>query len=858
MLKATIASLKAHKLRLVATCLAVVLGVAFMTGTNVLSATVNRVFDDLFGTLGENTDAIVRGEELFSSQFTGTQRALLDESVVDTVAEVPGVAFAEGSISTVQLTLLDADGEPMGGFGPPTVVGAWNVDEQMAAYQVDEGRAPDAPGEAIIDRAGVEAAGYEVGDTVTLITPSGNVELELVGTSKFGAADSAGGSIFVGTTLAQAQELTGEAGKVDTISVRADEGVTPDEVVTAIERADVAEGVDVVTGAEAADEAASEVQEGFSFFSTMLLIFALIALFVGWFIISNIFGILVAQRTKELALLRAIGAGRSQVLGSVLLEATIVGVISSLVGLLGGVALAFVALYGLAAIGVDLPQADLVITPGIVLGALIAGFGITVVAALGPAIKATRVPPIAALRDVAIDRAGRSWIRTGLGLLLLLAGLASISPAFGTDPSSETIPGVGFGLALILLAVLTLGPIIAGPVARLVGSPLPLIAGITGKLARQNAVRSPRRTASTAAAIIIGVALISFITAFAQSAKASVNDAIGSNFTGDFVVVPINQFSFAGVSPDLRTSLADLDGVDVVTGFGVLPAELVLPNGDKPTGVVGGIDPATFGDLFEIEMADGELTDLTDQGIVVDRAVARDADLAIGDQITITAPGGRSGTFTIESISDDPALLGQWTLTNAAVTALSPQPADFQLGIKLTEGADLETVRAEIKTVLEDYPTMKVQDRDEFASGIANSINALLNVIYALLVVSVIIAFIGIINTLSLSIHERTRELGLLRAVGMTRSQIRRSVWLEAGIVTVMGTAIGMALGLALCWVMVKALVSQGITTYEVPVVGLPSMSVILVVALILGVAASVWPAYKASKLNVLDAIATE
>jgi putative ABC transport system permease protein len=465
---------------------------------------------------------------------------------------------------------------------------------------------------------------------------------------------------------------------------------------------------------------------------------------------------------------------------------------------------------------------------------------------------------MAALRDVAIDRAGRSWIRTGIGVLLLLAGLVSILPAFGEDPSSDQIPGIGFGLGLILLAVLTLGPIFSGPLARLIGSPLPKLAGITGTLARQNAVRSPRRTASTAAAIIIGVALISFITAFAESAKASVNDAIGTNFKGDFVVQPINQFTFTGVSPELAQELSTIDDVEVVTAFGVVPGQLQLPNGDEPTGVIGGIDPATFGDLFEIKMADGTLEELTDDTIVVDRLVARDSDISVGDAITITAPGGRSATFTVVALSDDPALLGQWTLSRGGVNLLSAQPSDFQIGVKIASGASLESVRTDIDRVLEAYPTMKAQDRDEFASAIADSINVLLNVIYALLVVSVVIALIGIVNTLSLSIHERTRELGLLRAVGMGRRQIRISVWWEAAIVTIMGTTIGMFLGLSLSYTMVKALVSQGITAYEVPVFEIPGMAIIVAVALVLGVAASVWPSFKASRLNVLEAIATE
>ena len=855
MFRHTLRSLWSHKRRLISTCVAVILGVAFMAGTLVLSSTVNHVFDDLFGDLGKNVDAVVRGDVLFESDFGGAQRAFLDESVVAKVEQVDGVAAAEGSISSQQLTLLDNKDEPMGGVGPPTIVGAWNADEAMSSYQIDQGRAPTKPGEVVIDRAGVEEGGFTIGDDISLITPKGTVELELVGTSRFGDADSAGGSIFVGTTLEQAQTLAGEPGKVDSISVRATDGVSPEELVASLQDADLAPKIDVVTGEEASEEAASDVKEGFSFFSTMLLIFAGIALFVGWFIISNTFNILVAQRTRELALLRALGASRGQVMFSVLLEALIIGLVSAILGFIGGVALAKGAFVLLDALGFGLPQASLVVTPIIAAYAVIAGLVITAIAAIGPAVRATRVPPMAALREVSIDRTGRSWFRLGFGILFLVLGIVMVLPAFAADPTSSVIPGVGLGLLLIIVAVLVLGPIIATPVARVVGSPLPRIKGITGTLARQNAMRSPRRTASTASALIIGVALVSFITVFASSAQKSVNEAIGTGFKGDYIVLPINQFSFGGVSPELGDQLAEVDGVETVTAIGVVPAQLELPNGSKPNSFVSGIDPSTFAEVFSVDMASGSFTELNDEGILVDASVAKDEDVSIGDTITVLAPGDRTKELTVQGLSDDPALLGQWTVTRETVNELSAEPADFQIGILASPGTDVESLRQPIKDVLEEYPTMKVQDREEFTSGIVNSISTLLNVIYALLAVSIIIALIGIANTLSLSIHERTRELGLLRAVGMSRSQLRSSVRWEATIVALMGTVIGIVLGLALSYTMVQALASQGITEFQVPVTG---MVVVVVFGAALGVLASVRPSYKAAKLNVLDAIATE
>jgi putative ABC transport system permease protein len=853
MFRTTLGSLWSHKRRLISTCIAVILGVAFMTGTFVLSSTVNNVFDDLFGDLGQGVDAQVRGEELFTSQATGRNRARLDQGVVDEVAAVPGVAKAEGSIVTFTLTVLDRKGDPMGGVGPPTIVGTWPSDQKMASYQVAEGRAPKAAKEAIIDRAAAEDGPFKVGQKITLITPKGREQLTLVGISRFGDADSAGGSIFIGTTLSESQRLAGEPGKLDTVSARAEEGVTPEELVRSIEAAKVAPKADVVTGKAAAEEQSNDVKSGFAFFTTLLLVFAFIALFVGWFIISNTFSILVSQRTRELALLRALGATRRQVLGSVFLEAGIIGLFSSLLGLVAGIGLALGALAALAAFGIDLPNAGLVVEPATAVKAITAGMLITAIAAIGPAVRATRVAPIAALRETAIDTSGSSKLRAGLGILIGIVGVLAVLPAFGSEPTSDQIPRVGLGLALVIVSVLVLGPVMARPLARVVGSWLPRLKGITGRIARENAMRSPRRTASTASALIIGVTLVAFISIFASSAQSSVSKAIGTGFKGDYVVVPVNNFSFSGAPASLRDDVAKVDGVDVVTPISIVVGQGRLPDGSKPEIFAGGIDPATFEQLFDIQMDAGTISELDDDEIVVDAAVAKQEGLKIGDVVKIVGQAGRTKTFELSGISDSPALLGQWTLTQKGAAALVAEPTDFQLGIRLDKGVDPESVRSDLRKAVEPFPTMKVQDREQYTNGIVKSISALLNVIIGLLLVSIVIALIGIGNTLSLSIHERTRELGLLRATGMTRSQLRSSVRWEAVIVALMGTAIGIALGIGLSYVMVKVLASQGITEFQVPA---KWMIAIVLGGAGMGILASVWPSYKASKLNVLDAIA--
>lgn len=877
MFRLTLHSLWSHKRRLISTCIAVLLGVAFMAGTLVLTSTLNSVFDDLFEGMGAGVDAQVRGPILFESEFQGTQRDLIHENTVDSILAVPGVAGVEPFAASFSMTLLDAEGETMGGFGPPTIVGSWEYDPELASYTIAEGRAPEAPGEAVIDKAAAKDGPFEIGDEIVLITPTGRETKTLVGLSRFGDADSAAGSIYVGVTLEEAQRLAGEPDRLISVAVRAEPGVSPEELVKRLRDANLFTGADIVTGQEAADEQASDVKEGLSFFSTILSVFAAIALFVGWFVISNTFSILVAQRTRELALLRAVGASRRQVLGSVLLEGWVVGLLSAVLGFFAGVGLAAAAMAALRAIGIDLPSASLVITPSVAVVSIIIGLGITTVAAFMPAIRATRVPPIAALRDVAVDQSGRSRVRLVLGLLALLLGLLSITPAFGDDPGTDELPGIGLGMGLIVLAVLLLAPIVARPLARAVGYVVQglvlvreKIAGLTragrskratdahqviGTLARENAMRSPRRTASTASALIIGVTLVGFITIFANSAQRSITSAIDNGFIGDFIVQPSSQANFTGVTPDLGRDLAEVDGVETVAAISVFIGEMTTADDEASEAFVNGVDPASFSQVFTVRMAQGSLSDLVPGTIVVDRLLAEEKGIEMGDELKLVALGGYTASFEVVALSNDPALLGQWTVSNEDSSKLTATPTDAMLGLVLADGVSEADIRDQLESVVDEYPTMKIQNRDEFTGSLIDQISALLNVIYALLGISIVIAVIGIANTLSLSIHERTRELGLLRAMGMTRNQLRASVRWEAVIVALLGTAVGLILSITLSYTLVKALAGQGFSDFDVPITG---MVFVVIFGAVLGVAAALLPAHKASKLNVLEAIAAD
>ena len=860
MVKQTLRSLWSHKRRLISTVIAIMLGVAFMAGTLVLTSTINKIFDDLFASTNQNTDAVIRGVVRFKDQQTGTVRAKLDESLLAKVKAVDGVANAVPIKSNISLTLLDKNGDAIGGQGPPTFVDSWVSDPKLSTYRIAEGRAPSKLGEAVVDRATATSAKFEVGDTIELISPQGREKLKLVGIARFGDADSAGGVTFVGTTLEQAQTYANDLGRLDQIDVRGDGTLSPEKVVANLKAANLGKKLDIVTGRQAADEQANEIKDAFGFFSTILLVFAAIALFVGTFIISNTFGILIAQRTKELALLRAIGASRSQVLGSVLIEAGLVGLVSAILGFVAGVGLAFLAFAGLRAGGLDLPTTGLSVTPSTAITAIIVGLVVTAASAIIPAIRATRVPPIAALRDVAVDTSGRSRGRAIAGVLMIVVGALMTVPAFKPDPPSSAIKGIGLGLALILGAVLVLGPVIAKPLSRMVGWPLPAIKGVTGRLARENAMRSPRRTASTASALIIGVTLVGFITVFAASAQTSISKSVSGGFKGEYIVQPANlNGNVSGVPTATTDKIAAVKGVDAVAGVKVTIGEAKIDNGRTATGRIAGIDPITYRKVFDVTMDEGQLDGLAADEMVIDGQLARDKDIKVGNKVTITSLDDKTATYKVVGIGDDLAIVTlyglQFVTSDAGFARISTAPTDFLIGISLSPGTSVEGSRADLKAPLKDFPTMKLQDRDQFTGTLVAQIKALLNVIYGLLAVSIIIALIGIANTLSLSINERTRELGLLRAMGMTRSQLRSTVRWEAVIVALMGTTIGLILGLGLSWILVKALASQGIDTFTVPVTGLV---IEVVFGAGLGIMASLNPARRAAKLNVLDAISTE
>jgi putative ABC transport system permease protein len=838
-------NLGARKLRLLITSFAVLLGVAFMAGTLVFTDTIGRSFDGLFADANKGTDSYVRAELAFENDMTGDQRPRIDTELLDVINGVEGVRVAEGH-SEAWAQIVGADGEALGNpdMGAPVLGGPWVADDALNAFDLDQGRPPSADDEVVIDVRSLHTGDLEIGDRTTVLTQAGPQHVTIVGSATFAGADSPGGASVALFTPAAAQHfLTGD-GKVDAIKVAAIDGVS-EQVLTDRIAAVLPDGIEVLSGSEITAEQQADIAEDMGFLSVFLMVFAMIALFVGSFIIYNSFSILVAQRTKEMAMLRAIGAGRRQVMSSVLVEALTVGLVASVTGLAAGIGVATGLQSMMSAMGIDLPSGSVVISSRTVIMSLVAGTVVSVVSAVFPARRASKVAPIAALRDVAVDRSGRSRRRaiigigvTGFGVAMMFAGL------FG----GAGLAPLGLGAATVFVGVSVLGPVIARPISRVLGAPLPRLRGVPGNLARENAMRNPKRTATTAAALMIGVALVGFITILASSTTKSVEASMERSFTGDLVVSSGNALA-GGLSPQLAGELAELPEVDVASGIRIAPARI-----DGSSTQLYGVDAATIEQILDLGAVGGAVTDLGPGTISVHEDVADDMGWTVGSTVPVEFAETGVQSLRIAALHSED-ILGDYFVGLETYEANVADQFDNLVAMTVTDGVDLADAKAAVEVAAAAYPQADVQDSDEYVEASLSNIKTMINLIYALLALAVFIALLGIANTLALSIFERTRELGLLRAVGMTRSQLRSAVRWEATIIALLGTTLGLAIGTGFGWAIVEALEGEGITEFHVPVT---SLGVITLMSTLAGVAAAILPARRAARLDVLEAITSE
>ncbi|MDG9718376.1 ABC transporter permease [Streptomyces sp. DH24] len=843
-------SLRAHGRRFAGTFLAVFLGVAFLAGTLVMGDTLRASFDSMFTGASSGTDAVVRSADAITTpgESQGVRRPV-DAALADRVERVPGVAAAVPDIQGAG-QLVGSDGEPIGGQGPPTVAGNWIADPELNPYRLAEGRTPQRSGEIVVNRGTAERGGLEIGDTTTLRTPD-PVRVTIVGLATFSGEDGMAQVTYTGMTRSDAERyLTAGPGQAAGILVRAEPGVAQTELVDRL-TAGLPEGVEAITGEESAEENTEMISSQFlGIFTTFLLVFSGVALLVATFSIHNTFAIVVAQRTRENALLRALGASRRQVTAATLAEASAVAVTASAAGLAGGIGIAAGLQALFPAIGFPFPDGGLVVKALSLALPLAVGVLVCLGSALLPAVRAGRTAPLAALRETAVDTSGASRLRAVTGACLAALALAVTLTGVLARPSVWL---AGSGAVLALVAFVVLGPVASGTAVRVLGSPLPRLRGVTGSLARRNALRSPKRTAATAGALMIGVAVVSLFTVFGASLKATMDQTVSRSFAGDVAVsAPSFGAGGSGLSPRLAGAVQRLPEVDTAVGLGRGVAEV-----DGRGRALTVTDPVALQRAFDLGEIRGSLSGLGADGIALTEQEADRLGLATGDTTRLTFTDGERETFTVRAVYDRSELAGDYVITREAWAPHRAQDSDTLVAVTFEGGVGEDQGRAAVEKATAAYGNPEVQTREEYAESSAGGIDMMLTLVYALLALAVLIALLGIANTLTLAVHERTRELGLLRAVGQTRAQLRAMVRWESVLVAAFGTAGGLALGAFLGWVLVRASdgASDSAFAFAVPPV---QLALVALVGLAAGALAGRRPARRAARLDVLRAIAAE
>ncbi|MGY1825914.1 ABC transporter permease [Blastococcus sp. SYSU DS0541] len=829
----------AHRSRLTLTWLAVALGVAFVAGSLVLTDTSSRLLDAQFRTAAAGVDLTVRGVAAFGSAMgVEVERDPLPADLAERVAGTPGVGQARAVASGPGQ--LQVRGEPVRPNGP-TILGTW-AEAPFTAYDLRTGRAPDGGDEVVLDAATAAAHDIAIGDTVT-VSAAASRRLEVVGLTGVGVDDGLSNSAVVLVDLGTAQALLGLGTGVTSVDVIA----APDVAVAEL-RSDLAQALGeeyaVTSGQDAAEASAEAAKESISYLRVVLLALAAAGLLVGALLIANTFGIVLSQRSRELALLRAAGATGRQVFASVLAEALLIGI----TGAAGGTAAGIGAAYGLRGLaqgaGLALPDGPLTVTSRTVLVALVAGALVTLLAALGPARRAARVAPVEAMRLSEPARPRRRRLVTGWVLLAL--GVAQL----GAAAVLRDIAGVALGAVLLLLGLVVLGPVLAPRLANAVGRPLDRL-GVPGRLARESTVRNPRRTAATVTALALGLALISFVSVLGGSVKA-ISAGQQEALTADLLIRSAGDEMLGGLSPEVAVRVADLPEVGATSS---IRYGHWLDGGT--TSALTAVEPATLPQVADVEMTAGDLGALEEGGVVLAEDVATERGLGVGDKLAMTFPRHGEQQVRVVGVMADAsaqALSSGYILSLTTYAQHFNEDVDASVFVALADGVDAEAGRTALETAVSDFPNAEILDQTQAVAARAATVDQALGLITLLLGFAVVIALLGITNTLALSIVERTREIGLLRAVGMTRRQLRSMIRAEAALVAVAAVLAGVAVGLGLAVATLAGLSNDELLTIRIPV---GQLLVVVAIAVLAGLAAGLLPARRAARLDVLTAIAT-
>jgi putative ABC transport system permease protein len=841
-----------RKLRTALTALAIVLGVTMVSGTYVLTDSIDSAFDTIFTDIREGSDIVVSGKSAFDlSDGSGASAPAFAESVLGEVRDVDGVALAEGSVNSESTTLIGRDGKAVVKGGAPNL--GFSISEGNSPFNplaLEQGSWP-GPNDVVIDKATAADEKFKIGDTVG-VQADGPVErLRVSGIVRFNSPISIGGATLAGFDLRTAQQLFKKEGKLDEIAVAASAGTPDAELLTNI-RDVLPEGTQARTATAQAAEDASDTNEFITFLQGFLLAFAGIALFVGSFVIANSLSITIAQRAREFATVRTLGASRRQVLGSIVVEALVVGIAASVIGLFLGLALAKGLFSLFDAVGFTLPNSGLLFETRTIVVSLVVGIVVTLIASLRPAIRATRVPPIAAVREGATlpesrfarFRTAGSLLTIGLGFAALLYGL------FGSDlGTTQVLLWMGIGALLIFVGVALFAARLVRPLAAALGEPAARIGGAAGRLARDNARRNPQRTASTAAALMIGLALVTLVATLAAGITQTFRGAVDDLFTSDYAITAQNNFS--PIPVDAAEAAADAPGVEAIASTRTGEARIF-----NKTEFVTAVDEDAD-KVLTLDWTDGSqavLSNLGANGAFVDDDYAEDHHLRVGSPVSVVVPSGKRLQLEVKGIFDPPAggsPFGHVTFSSATFDREYDSPRNLYTFIQMQGDVTEENTKA-LESELAAFPNAKAQTRDQFVDNQISGLSSILNILYVLLALSVIVSLFGIVNTLVLTVFERTRELGMLRAIGMTRRQVRRMIRHESVITALIGGTLGIILGIVL-----GALLIARVDFIEFT---LPTTQIVIfaILTIVVGIVAAIFPARRAAKLDPLQALQYE
>ncbi|MER5378738.1 ABC transporter permease [Streptomyces sp. NPDC002688] len=855
MLKATLRSFLAHKGRLLLSALAIVLSVAFVAGSLIFSDTVTRTFDRLFAST--SADVTVEPKNDLNSQLPTGATETVPASLADRIAKVDGVASTHVDASVENAPVVDSENKSVGPTtGAPTIVTNWEITER-SPVKLTSGHEPQGDGEALLDADTADKKHLGIGDTLTVQAQPGSFQVRIVGIATFTTTNPGAALIFLDTPTAQTK-LLGAPDVATSISVDAAPGVGDDQLKQRIAAELDTKTYDLKTADEQAESAAAQLGGFLDVIKYVMLGFAGIAVLVGIFLIVNTFSMLIAQRTRELGLLRALGADRRQVRRSVLTEALLLGLVGSTLGLAAGIGLAIGLIKLMSTFGMNLKSTEMVIGWGTPVAAYVVGVGVTYVAAYLPARRAAGVSPMAALADAEIAGVGRSLrVRAVVGGVVGAAGAAALAGCAASSKTSTSASLLGLGVVLTLIATVIAGPLLVRPVIRVLGGAFPAIFGPVGRMSQRNALRNPRRTGATAAALMVGLALVGGMSVASASMSKSFDDQIDKTLGADFV---IQNDNFVPFSKELTDKVRATEGVGLVVRQRFTPVAVRMPDGKRIETAASAYDER-LDDVAHITYAQGDTAAaLGDGRIAMDAEFAKDHDARIGSTIPVEFPAGRKTELTVGALTDQDGsdgfgMQGGLVIGFGTIEKFVPGGQDSALYVNAASGTTPDQLRPRLEKTLEPYPQVQVRDQADYKKLIHDQIAVLLYLVYALLGLAIVIAVLGVVNTLALSVVERTREIGLLRAIGLGRRQLRRMIRLESVVIAVFGAVLGLALGIIWGVCVQQVLALQGMKALAIP---WTTIVAVVVGSAVVGIVAALLPALRASRMNVLEAIAHE